>query len=383
MHEGNNTEFDLQLRSMLADAEEKAPRRVWKGVERALGRGKAPWAKWGWAGLCLAAAASLALVLALPGGKAEEAAAPMIAEAQIPAVEIQQPQAEETAALVEEAPVRVAFRRAAAAAPATEAVEAETMSIAAPAEEEVAPQPAGREESASRAPKTSTPSAKTWKDPFAQPAPVYRKPAPKIAFGGSLASNDNVSSAFAPGGRYAAQGLLVVPNKGLTETDESSYAIPLSFGIDARFYLSDRISLGTGVQYTYLSRSFKGNYMGEKNLSVSHALHYVGIPLNLYADIVRNKSFDFYAFAGGAAEAAVKNIYNIQTAAGVESLTEKVEGLQWSVGAGVGLQFNLNDTFGIFVDPSVNYYFDCNQPRSVRTESPFVFNLKAGLRFNL
>ena len=42
-------DFDAQLRSMLADAEVKAPRRVWKGVSARLDADAAPVARpWGW-----------------------------------------------------------------------------------------------------------------------------------------------------------------------------------------------------------------------------------------------------------------------------------------------------------------------------------------------
>lgn len=386
MHEEEINGFDLQLRSMLEDATEKAPRRVWKAVDSALGHSRASFAKWGWAALSCLAAASLALVLALPGGKAV-GTDHMVAAVENEVVGAPQAVVEQEETLLQE-PVRHISSRpyAHAKAAASQEVHSESASPVQPetAEAAQAPQDGGESASAPSAAAPKEPSAsKAWRDPLAEPVATYSRPRTKLAFGGSLGSNDNVSSGFVPGGRYATQGLMVLPSQGLSETGESSYAIPLTFGVDARFYLSDRISLGTGVQYTILSRSFQGTYKGEKGLSVTHALHYVGIPLNLYADIVLNNSFDFYAFGGAAAEIAVKNQYNISTSTGIEPLSESVDGLQWSVGAGVGLQFNLSNTIGIFVDPSLNYYFDCNQPRSIRTESPFVFNLKAGLRFNL
>ena len=33
-------------------------------------------------------------------------------------------------------------------------------------------------------------------------------------------------------------------------------------------------------------------------------------------------------------------------------------------------------------DPGANYYFNCNQPRSIRTERPLLLNFDVGLRFN-
>ena len=41
------------------------------------------------------------------------------------------------------------------------------------------------------------------------------------------------------------------------------------------------------------------------------------------------------------------------------------------------------DSIGLYLDPSVRYYFHGNQPKSIRTDKPFMFNLDAGLRFKL
>ena len=56
--------------------------------------------------------------------------------------------------------------------------------------------------------------------------------------------------------------------------------------------------------------------------------------------------------------------------------------LQFSVGAGLGVEFLLGQRVGLYIDPGVNYYFPCNQPRSIRTEKPLLLNFDVGLRFN-
>ena len=54
----------------------------------------------------------------------------------------------------------------------------------------------------------------------------------------------------------------------------------------------------------------------------------------------------------------------------------------FSVGAGLGVEFRLGRTLGLYLDPGVNYYFPGNQPRSIRTDKPLMLNFDAGLRFN-
>ena len=56
--------------------------------------------------------------------------------------------------------------------------------------------------------------------------------------------------------------------------------------------------------------------------------------------------------------------------------------VQFSVGAGLGVEFMLSNHLGLYLDPGFNYYFPCNQPRSIRTEKPLMLNFDVGLRFN-
>ena len=60
-----------------------------------------------------------------------------------------------------------------------------------------------------------------------------------------------------------------------------------------------------------------------------------------------------------------------------------VKGAQWSVNLGFGLEYYFCDFVGVFVDPSLVYYFDSSQPLSLRTEEPLQLKLDIGLRFQL
>jgi RNA polymerase sigma-70 factor (ECF subfamily) len=55
--------------------------------------------------------------------------------------------------------------------------------------------------------------------------------------------------------------------------------------------------------------------------------------------------------------------------------------LQWSVGAGVGLQYNLTPNVGFFAEPSLQYYIPTGSDvETFRTEHPFTFSLPLGIR---
>ena len=55
---------------------------------------------------------------------------------------------------------------------------------------------------------------------------------------------------------------------------------------------------------------------------------------------------------------------------------------QWSVGAGLGLQYNLTPGIGLFAEPSLQYYIPTGtQIETSRTAHPFSFSLPLGIRF--
>ena len=62
---------------------------------------------------------------------------------------------------------------------------------------------------------------------------------------------------------------------------------------------------------------------------------------------------------------------------------EKVKGVQLSANAGIGVEFALGRHVGLYIDPSLRYYFDNGQPKSIRTAQPLMFGFETGLRVNL
>jgi hypothetical protein len=62
---------------------------------------------------------------------------------------------------------------------------------------------------------------------------------------------------------------------------------------------------------------------------------------------------------------------------------EKADGVQMSAAIGLGAEFGLTQYLGLYIDPSLRYYFDCDQPKSIRTAQPLMFSVEAGLRFRL
>ena len=169
--------------------------------------------------------------------------------------------------------------------------------------------------------------------------------------------------------------------------NSDSYSLPLSFGVGVKYSITKWLGIGLGVNYTLLNKKVTGTYYDEHDWSCStdmkNSQHYIGIPLDIYFSMFRTNRWDAYATVGGAVEKCILNRYT-GTFEGESLLyTKKVSGVQTSVKAGLGVEFSPLEFLGIYIDPSVRYYFNNNQPRSIRTAQPWAFGVEAGLRFKL
>lgn len=170
-------------------------------------------------------------------------------------------------------------------------------------------------------------------------------------------------------------------------TNSDSYSLPLSFGVGLRYRITDWLGVGIGVNYTLLGKKVSGVYYDENtgphSVDMKNSQHYIGIPLDVYFSMFRTHRWDVYASLGGSVEKCVLNSYSGMLEGENVSHKPKVGGVQTSLKAGFGLEFSPVDFLGIYIDPSVRYYFNNNQPRSIRTAQPLAFGVEAGLRFKL
>lgn len=182
-----------------------------------------------------------------------------------------------------------------------------------------------------------------------------------------------------------------IENK-LEEVSESAYSIPITFGVGARIAFTPRWSITAGVNYTILSRSFKGYWFVKDSeglivpesapINITNTQSYIGVPINVYFNIVKAKFLDFYVYAGGTMEKCVENKFKLNDFP-KDPRRYSTKGLQWSVNVGLGVEFILTDWLGLYLDPCVRYYFDTNQPKSIRTVQPLSFGCELGLRVRL
>ena len=209
-----------------------------------------------------------------------------------------------------------------------------------------------------------------------------------LSAGGNMSTVDNESSmVFFPGPSFnVGGGQGVVENHSITPTAPPNHYFPISAGLNLTYsFLNDKMAVGLGLNYSYLYSKYEALVDRRYDANVKQSVHYIGVPLNLYYNIVGNEYITFYASLGGMMERALKIDYDVTTLSGEQMdryITPK--GFQWSVNVGVGFEYRFVEFMGVYVDPRLTYYFqEKSQPFTVRSEQPLQFNLEIGFRFHL
>ena len=171
------------------------------------------------------------------------------------------------------------------------------------------------------------------------------------------------------------------------EFNRIAHQAPLSVGLSLRRALTNRLSIESGLTYTYLYSTFETKVPQQVNANLSH--HYLGIPVNLAVNMYSNSHsrWNIYISAGGMVEKGLLSHYvqNKNTYSGMNNVietissNERIEGLQWSVQTAIGLSYRFNRDYSVFLEPKISYYLNNHQPFNVRTEYPLVPGINFGL----
>jgi hypothetical protein len=205
-----------------------------------------------------------------------------------------------------------------------------------------------------------------------------------------------VSSNISGGGKFdvsnnfiksvAAQVGYVAPSSApqIEQVSETTYSLPLNFAVQAHYKINNLITVGAGVSYTYLHSKYDG-LINKKAYKIKQGIHYIGVPVNVYFNVLNSKYFYFYGNAGASIEKGVKVRYDMTTYDGTtKHANSHVKGVQFSINTGVGLEYKFNnDKMGVYLEPNLVYYFDSKIPASIRTDQPLQVEAEVGVRFHL
>ena len=166
---------------------------------------------------------------------------------------------------------------------------------------------------------------------------------------------------------------------------KSHHYMPINFSMALKYKLNHRFALETGLSYSRLKSEFEMGSNGN-TINEQQTIHYLGIPVKGIYNIYNRKTWSFYGSLGLSIEIPVHTPLNTSYYLhGVLEATEKTTiraPWQWSVGTGLGLQYNFTPNIGLFAEPSLQYYIPTGtQIQTYRTEHPFNFSLPLGIRF--
>ena len=160
-----------------------------------------------------------------------------------------------------------------------------------------------------------------------------------------------------------------------TLTDvELKHHIPLRLGLSLQYQLNNRLALLSGISYTYLKSEF--NFPEHSYYNYDQELRYLGIPIGISWKVWSANNFNIYLTGGTLIEKCIS--------AEVSEGDISTKPWQWSVNASAGAEYNFTRQFGVYLEPSLGYYFnDGTKLEHYYKEHPLAPSLQFGLRLHL
>ncbi len=181
---------------------------------------------------------------------------------------------------------------------------------------------------------------------------------------------------------------IAVFNQGREVKTEYKHHLPVRFGLNVAYQLTNRLAIESGLTYTRLSSDMSEG-TNENRITGSQQLDYVGIPLNMRYKAFSYRPFNLYISAGLLTEQCVSGQHTKDyIISGKSRKTDKetitTRPLQMSVNASIGLQLDILHNIGIYVESGLSYYFDDKSSlNTIYKEKNLNSNLNVGLRYTL
>ena len=219
---------------------------------------------------------------------------------------------------------------------------------------------------------------KTYPLPSSEPSPKRNETSDRwslglTASGGLLAANNSIGTNLP----YYQK-----VNSYNSSTNQFPYSqfvwkhrLPVRFGLSVHYQLNDRLSLLSGVSYTYL--------YSECSIPYTHynqKLHYLGIPIGIVWQLWSSGHFRLYLSGSAMLEKCINASFDSY---GSEDFDIE-KPWQWSLNAAAGAEYSFTPQLGVYLEPSLGYYFDDGSNlEHYYKEHPLAPSISFGLRFNL
>lgn len=405
-----------KLPSILEDYEESAPEGLWDAVLDGMAGRKKRLAAFWWVGGILSAAAAVVLAVFLWKPAAQPATVSSVPETMI--AETLRENIEADAPATEAEPGRYAQPEI----PATKAA------VKTPAEKEAMPQPdeqAGTEVLPEDKPKTdkasepetnqegpskkdqpSMPETQPEKETPVRPSfesTARKKPASarriqlRLSSGNYLAQAANelfqgygvpYNPGMAMSTKSGEDGEITVPmlSRNRESSTEARHRQLFRVQLGISYPFSQRWSIGSGISYSLLQSEYS-TVSGETRTLTTRQLHYLGVPLTIQFKAFEFKRLSIIAEAGPMFETAIgsnvwTNSYVGEMPASRQLDFVEAKDFQWSLTAGLGVQYQLFRYGALFMQPGLSWHLaGSGNVESIYTQRPLAFDLSFGYRF--
>ena len=213
-----------------------------------------------------------------------------------------------------------------------------------------------------------------------RPAVPTRPTTPSVTWSATLAYSGISSS-----GNMRLPYADALTNDAVCDT-AMHHSMPLTVGLTVSCRLGRHWQVGLGLQYTRMTSDIEIGNTYARLVQQQH-VQYLGLPLSVewHQQVARRLSF--YTSANVTLQLPLRSTMDsryVLNGNHIESTTERLHpGTQWSVGVGLGLEYNISPTVGFFVEPRLQHYFqDSSGMETWQTEHKAALSVPFGLRIN-
>lgn len=163
----------------------------------------------------------------------------------------------------------------------------------------------------------------------------------------------------------------------------SHHRMPFTVSLSLNRRLGRHWQIGTGLSYTRLTSDFcSGN--SDISLQQHQTVQYLGMPVSVTYHWTLARRLQVYALTRATLHlplrSTLRSYYLMPDGSHAEATTTRLHPrIQWAVGAGLGLQYQLMPHISLFVEPSLQHFFSNGSDiRTWNTEHPLSPTLSIG-----
>lgn len=199
------------------------------------------------------------------------------------------------------------------------------------------------------------------------------------ASGGLIAANNSVSTDRQVISEEKYNAGISSPGVTYAQTETVwKHRLPVRFGLGVQYRLNDQLSLLGGISYTYLYSECSTSLY--RNISYHQKLHYLGVPLGIVWQLWSSGHFRINLSGSAMLEKCISASFDNKRSNDIYGKKP----WQWSLNAAAGVEYSFTPQLGIYLEPSLGYYFDDGTHlEHYYKEHPLAPSINLGLRFNI